>query len=450
MNRSTTVRFLQGTIAAAIFAASAQADLVRNPPKLGTSIDLGQIVAGEIWKEATPMGRADGQVITRTGVFFTESAIYNDRLTIRLTIGGLFWFALPEESGAETRRVLFGPGVGEAQGSYAFGADPLDPVATLQFGLFPHKYSDAVNLGEYLYRSGAYPGYLVTGGWSYMNSSSYLAQGLRLTVPMLDGMLRHEFTMYMERDFEPAHDISPGYMITAKPTGFLELGAGAVWAHGLPLNRDKELTPKRLENSYSKSTGRASNQDTAAVNPCRDGVTADCGYYTFKGVKLMGRASADLGTLLNVEAIPPGDFKLYTEVALLGVKDYPHFYDDKAERMPVLAGVNVPTFGVLDRLAFEGEYRRTRFPNTIGAALADQMPLPVGTTESPYLYPEKQTYWKWTAYAKREIIPGVTVYAQAANDHLRHFATLFALPAHRPSTERNEDWYYVARLEFGI
>lgn len=437
---------------ALVAVASAQAEIVRNPTQFGTSIDVGQIVQGTLWEESQAFGKADGQVLSRTGIWLTESGTYNERLEVRLTMGGLFFTLLPEQPGnAQTRRVLFGGGVGQAQGIYSFGQDPQNPVATLNFGLFPHKYGESSNLGEYLFRSGTYPSYLVTGGWALMQSASYLAQGFRLNVPMLDNKLSHDFTLYMERDIDPAHDLSPGYQVTYRPLGFIELGAGGVWAHGLPLKSDKVLTPKKAENSYSKSTGRPVNGDTAAVNPCRDGTESDCGYYTFKGFKVMARASADVGMLLGIDAIPAGDLKLYTEIALLGVENTDDYiYNDRSERMPVMAGVILPTFGLLDRLSFEGEYRRTRFPNTIGNALGQTLPLPMDQNVNAYSYTEKKTYWKWTAYARRNLIEGVTLHAQAANDHLRSYGTVFANPAHRPTTEKNSDWYYVLRLEFGI
>lgn len=435
-------------------ATSVQAEIVRNQTQFGTSIDVGQVVKGTLWEEGSNKGKADGQVLSRTGIWLTESGVYNDRLEIRLTLGGLFFTLQPEDPGnSQTRRVLFGGGIGQAQAIYTFGEDVQNPAATLQFGLFPHKYGESANLGEYLFRSGAYPAYLQTGGWALMQSASYLAQGVRLNVPMLNNTLSHDFMLYMERDVNPAHDISPGYMVTYRPVGFLELGAGAVWQHGLPLKSDKVLTPKDPANAFSKTTGRPSNNDTAAVNPCRDGVESDCDYYSFKGFKTMARASLDVGNLIGFDAARTGDFKLYTEIALLGVENVDEYlYNDRTERMPVMAGVVLPTFGLLDRLSFEGEYRKTRFPNTIGSALGQAQPLPMDFTESPYMedYAKKKTYVKWTAYARRSLVEGVTLHAQAANDHLRSYGTVFANPAHRPTTEKNSDWYYVLRLEFGI
>ena len=207
--------------------------------------------------------------------------------------------------------------------------DPEKPSAKLQFGLFSVKYnSDATNLGEYLYRSGTYPGYIWTGGWSYINAASYLAQGVRFTLPTFDGKVVHDFTLFMERDIEPTSDFSPGYMMTVKPISFLEVGGGVVWSHALSLNPDR-LSPKIRLNAYVKSTGRPLTMtdrtspglelndpairpdgDTllGQAVPGRNGVNyvtvaqngtpnSALGYYTFKGFKTMGRVSLDLGTL---------------------------------------------------------------------------------------------------------------------------------------------------------
>jgi hypothetical protein len=445
-----TLRLLKVSALTALLATvSAHAELVRNPTQVGGNFDVGQIVGGVLYQGSSYASRAKNQVITRTGVYLTESGVYNDRLTIQITVGGLFWFALPETESFQTRRIQFGPGVGQAQGVYAFGADPAKPSATLQFGLFPYKYSDAVNLGEYLYRSGTYPGTLVSGGWSYINSAAYMAQGARVSVPMLDGALNHDITLFMERDLEPANDLSPGYLVTYRPTGFLEVGAGVVWAHALSLNSDR-LSRHDDANKYSVSTGRPTAGDTAAVNPCRDGVVSDCDYWTFKGFKTMARASVDLGLLIGNPMIHAGDFKLYAEAALLGIEDQPWYYEKKSERMPVMVGVNLPTMGLFDRLSLEGEYQKTAFPNNNSSVLSKQIPIPVADGDAFNFDPDDaKTQWKWTVYFRRQLINGVSLYGQAASDHLRHF-DFTATPGAVPTTQEPDDWYYVLRLEFGI
>lgn len=445
-----------GILALSLFCATAtRAELVRNPTQVGASFDVGQIVKGRLYdgSDASSSFKGDKQQITRTGVYLTESGTYNDRLSIYLTVGGLFWYALPEGTSFQTKRIQFGPGVGQAQGIYAFGSDPHNPVATLQFGLFDHKYSESVDLGEYLYRSGTYPGVIVTGGWSYINSASYMAQGLHLDVPLLGGKLKNDFTLFMERDLEPTNDLSPGYVVTYKPVEFLELGAGAVWSHAISFEPSR-LDRKDPANQYSKATDKPAGMTPADTCPC--------GYYTFKGWKTMARASLDIGSLLNLNK-SAGDFKVYSEIALLGVEDQPFYYEKKTERMPVMGGITIPTFGLLDRLSFEMEYHKSKFPNSIGTETQTSLPLPVNSSDGAQ-YDESQysgaaldsvrKVWekddvKWAVYARRTLTRGVSLYAQAANDHTRHF-NFTATPAAIPATNRPSDWYYVIRLEFGI
>ena len=76
--------------------------------------------------------------------------------------------------------------------------------------MFPHKYNpDSKHLGEYLFRSGTYPGVISTGGvltsggMDLVNTSRFLGQGLRLTATWLDGKLEQVLTLYSVRTFEP-------------------------------------------------------------------------------------------------------------------------------------------------------------------------------------------------------------------------------------------------------
>jgi hypothetical protein len=159
----------------------------------------------------------------------------------------------------------------------------------------------------------------------------------------------------------------------------------------------------------------------------------------------------------------PGEFKLYSEVALLGVEDQPFYYEDKLERMPVMMGVSLPTFGLLNRLAFEAEYRKSRFPNSFAYPYDNREGLPIplaGEAEdNPYDYTDAvaeqnekalaEDDWKWSVYGTRQITPGVSLTAQVASDHLRPFSSV-ANPPSVPFTRTPKDWYYVIRVSFGI
>jgi hypothetical protein len=442
-------RFSMAALAlAAIFPSSPGAELVPTPRKAGTSIDIGQAFK-------------DGEKnsLTRTGVYLTTGGTYDGKLEVIATLGGLFWYAFPEQT-SSSRLVKFGPGVGQAQAIYSFG-DPESPYARLRFGLFPNKYNqDSRNLGEYLYRSGAYPGYLWTGGWSYLNASSYLAQGLKLELPTFNGSITHYFTLFMERDaIAPIHDFSPGWMMTAKAGSAFEFGTGVVWQNGLSFNPDR-LAPKTANNAYSKRTN-------LPVMGATDSATLDTtqwDYYTFRGFKAMARAAVDLGTLLDLSWTQPRDFSLYTEIALLGIENQPYYYERRSERMPMMAGISIPTFGLLSKLSIEAEYYKSRYPNTIYFPFGSQQGLPIplssdGGEASPADFSDsafaadKKKFtaddWKWSVYANRKLTEGITLHAQAASDHLRHFNSE-AKPDSKPFTLTPSDWYYVVRLEFGL
>lgn len=491
MNTNTTIeRFLpraRRLVAACVLAAGALAswspaqssdgEWVVHPKQVGASIDFGQIQNGYVANEL------ENFAITRTGVYMNASGTYDDRLDARVGLGGLFWFVAAKESDPVRRLIRFGGGIGEAQAIYYFGGKS-EPSSWLQAGFFPVKYSPSHNLGEYLYRSGTYPGTLHTGGWSYMNASAYMAQGLRYTLPTFGGLLTHDFTLFMERDYEPLNDFSPGYNLTARPLPYLELGAGVVWAHGLSV-RPSRLAPKTKVNAYSKTTnmpvfgadlatpaydsaGNFVGYDTLAREAqtlqdwedCQAGDCSDIGYYTFRGFKAAAGAVFDVGALVAPQVIPASTFRVYGEVALLGIEDQPFYYEKKSERMPLMLGIDIPTFGILDRLSAEVEYNKSRFRNTIYSVNQDQNPIPLtkddisggsGLGGYAYLGDEGDTKddFRWSFFASRRITEGLSIHAQAASDHMRH-PDFWGVMSDESATRSRSEWYYVLRMDFGF
>ncbi len=445
---NSKIGILVTALCGAAAIAPAHAELVRNATVVGANFDLGQVVRGYVSNTANNNGTLNGQVLTRTGVYVTESGTYNQRLAIHLTMGGLFWYPLTEGTSFATRLIHFGPGIGQAQGEFSFG-NVEDPAAKLQFGLFPMKYnSDAKDLGEYLYRSGTYPGYIQTGGWSFVDAAAYMAEGVRLNVSTFGGKLQHDVTLFMERDIEPNGDLTPGYIITAKPSKAFEISAGGVWAHGIQLRADTVISPNISGNAYNKMGGVPLLVSGLSYDSLK--ALGQVGYYTFKGFKVMTRASIDFGALMGADAIQPDDFKLYAEAAILGVKDYAYYYNKLSERMPIMMGLNIPTFKLLDRLSVEAEYRKSRFPDDIHSTLQSALPVPV---DNPQDYPDSSTYTKddihWSIYARRKLRDGISLCGQIASDHFRPFDNQ-AAPSYLSATNRTGQWYYLLRLEIGI
>lgn len=441
-------------------AAGAGEDSVTSDPlAISAAIDFGQIIQG---RRIDPAVSFDGQFLQRTGVWLTQRASVQGRLDLTMGVGGMFWYALPEETALPASLVTrFGPGISQAFGVYKFG-DLESPAATLQMGYFPYKYNpEATNLGEYLLRSGTYPGSLMTGGWNIISSAAYMMQGFRLTVPLWEGRFRSDFILPMERDLPPMYSISPTYMATLKLFPGLELGGGVVWNHGIPIRPSKE-TPKTSANWFI--TKRERNPDTTAREYWV--YTYDTTkFYTFQGIKAGGRVSLDPKAWFGETSLGPQDLKLYGEVAVLGWKNYPFFYEKRSERMPIMAGFNFPTFGLLDVLSIEVQHYKSSFQNSIYQAYFNQVPtwtlddpgtLALAMNKTPgevaaelqKLVDEDNI--KWSVYAKRELYRGLRVYAQLASDHMRP-TDINQNPFWVPVTNRNgKDWYYLMRLEFGI
>jgi hypothetical protein len=452
--------------------ASAQDSDVRIAPlSMTTQVDAGQVVKGEL-----DGSKIEDKVLQRTSVWLIQEMRIRERLDVKVGVGGIFWYTFPDggPGGDAPYRSLtkFGPGIGRADMTYRFGSLE-QPMFTLQAGFFPYKYNpDAKNLGEYLLRSGTYPGIVSTGGWNILSEASYMMQGLRLNMALWDGKFQSEFLLPMERDLPPVGDLSPTYIATVAPVRGLEIGAGAACNHCIAVQPSK-ASPEVVTSTQPGHPGNAYIIDNPAFDPnlpATDLTGANPRYvrdttrfYTFQGVKVMARASVDPKAFLPpMEFLGPQDLKVYGELAILGVKNYPFYYEKVSERMPIMMGINLPTFRMLDLFALEVEYHNSPFPNSqynwqqFGIPTLNFVDSASGArTQDPNLHDWKSAKvtrddWKWSVYAKKEVIRGMRFYAQVASDHIR-LPDYTTVTTSTPVTGRNgKDWYYLVRFELGI
>jgi hypothetical protein len=499
--------FALSALAASAAAEPPQVKL--EPLHIGVFTEYGKIVEGSKVEAYGSDEIITDQNMSRTCAWLTEEAQVGERLSINAGISGLFWYSLPVTEGLpHTRLLKFATGLPVAEAAYSFG-NTENPYLKLHMGFFGYKYNpDATNLGEYLFRSGTYPGYLWTGGWVLVNNARYDANGIRAAFNLLDNHLKVDANIFIERDIEPNFDLSPS-VVANYDVGIFELGAGAVFSHFIP-SSSKNVTPKVRGNAFYHDAAR--NQDLPLpqseftkpgfayfgpgdprndtlvveatdpkagqllpetdprykdspkyVTPTENGVpNSQLDYYTFKGVKVMGRASVDPLKLLGSDMFEPGAGKLYAEVALLGVKDYPFYYDKKSERMPVMFGFNIPTFKILDQLTVEVEHYKSAFANSIKTEFNVVYPiwdLPTDAkrninTPDPAAFLDsnmavKGREWYWSVYARRTLTPGLSLYGQVAHDHTRAL-NYFANPTYQPFIQDDKDWYWAIRLEAGI
>ncbi len=469
-----------------------------NPVAFSGFMEMGQLVNAQYFED--PEGNYNGQVIPRLGVKLKHEAVIKNNLELKIGVGGLFWYAFfPHDF--EFWWVVptkFGPGISIARARYTFG-DAKNSSTYLQLGFFPVKYNrDASNLGEYLFRSNVYPGFVTTGGWVNINSAAYMGQGALFHFENFEGRLKHDFTLFMERDFWPYSDFTPSYLVKLD-LGPINIGAGISFHHFLPV-KPSLLKPQNPANHYIEYRYFPATRDIDSLirpsgtlgiiekdirdfkvkdtlsdrDPVKDSIfvsltdrdlfvyrddpayIADSSgfesierhkrdfYYTCQGIKLMLMFSYQVGE----------NFRLFTEAALLGVKNYDYLYENPFERLPVMFGIELPTLGILDFFSLQGEYYNSPWTNSMDKVLREFTPLP----KRPHHYRQDVPEYKWdlkgdnfhwSILGRRQLYPGLVFFMQVASDHLR-LLTWRGVFTSEPLTQKPSNWYYMTKIEFGI
>lgn len=453
---------------------SAQEEVSQKKLTLFTAFDVGRIESGEDPRENGFMGYdAAGTALNRTyvNVGFTERL--DDKYLVSVGVGGIFWRAFAASSTTPDDKVIrFGPGISNAYMQY-FPTENTD----LTFGFFPYKYNAAArNLGEYLFRTEAYPTIIYTGGWGWINEAQYSTLGIKFAANTLNGTLRHEIGLFGEYFNAPIYDITPAYIATWRPTSWLTVGgAGALHRYITPTPKTKrELTKDhaiRKDFYVPAGTDRPAenltmlesdlqtyvimaglNFDSLAALP-QNANTAENVSFDLAAVKLMAFFEVDFNQVLGLDEARMGKFNLYGEVAQLGLKNYPIFYTEMSQRRPMMLGVSIPTFGLLNNLSVETEYLDN--PNVASiASTYDRLNL----VPEDNLLVDQQTFryrtfhkddLKWSVHASRSLSDYLSLYVQVANDHMR-LKDKNTTPQFVPVTNEKDHWYWLARIQWAI
>ncbi len=483
------------------------------PLSIGAFQELGAVYNG-IHAAGDGSGtRHDMQWVDHFGAYIAAEAVVEDRLFFRGGLGGVFQFRKPETVGSGFsfhQRKAFFIGPARTEAVYHFGEDPGDPWLMVGAGMFPYKYNpEASNLGEYLFRARAYPTTVNTGGYTFIGSAAATIQGFKAQYRR--GDFKVDALLFTETELAPFYDWSLAFVGSyAVADGLLDLGAGVNFQHLIPVRPSRTTAPS-VGNSYFRDpvTGEyfAGNtqlyanadayfQDRAAdlygnANAA-DSLRADryvaraeaeaaraaradsllalpaaqrpnLHHYTTRATLLMARATLDAKKVVPAAAwLGPEDLKIFAEVNVLGVKDYPVFYESITDRMPVMVGMNVPTFGLLDLLTVQAEYFRMPWlNNTYSIAEGDGLRvfntpyLPGGGDEilAGRVYEGlRRDDWKWSVMA-RKTWGRLTFSAQAARDHLRLPSSEFFYGAQYDPNEVTtfpDSWHWSTQVSWGL
>lgn len=516
------------TIAAGATAVRSEdgPDLKMSPLRFGAVHEFGLFERGLTFKEVQEF---EDEWMDHFGAFFTQEAVLNGHLSLKAGLGGVFMFPKPEApdeefGGSQFKAFYVGPTIAEAM--YHVGGVESS-VFSFGGGMFPYKYNpDATNLGEYLFRSIPYPTVLMTGGLTAIGGNAAVLQGARASLRM--GGLSADLLLTTETSIAPLYNGSlalvGGYRIA---DGLIDIGAGVNFRHLIQVRpsrtarRDRENTEFQVGGKWYSGEERYYSLPAAFLKSRYDAILADttiidkqdttlyAGYheleriaalvkndttggagwripgttdwidpatgraapeqhYSASGILLMGRASVDLKKLIPSDMFSSQDLRIYAEAAVLGLKNYNIHYEKITDRMPIMAGINIPTFGVLDLFAVQMEYFKS--PN-----LNNTYPIGNKNWNIPYL-PEasdevhsKEAYndltkeddYAWSILMQKRFWSALTMSAQIARDHHRTFGNEWFFGSRFDPAEithrgpglfdfEKSSWYWMLQLGWNI
>lgn len=322
----------------------------------------------------------------------------------------------------------------EAQGIYSLMESEALSLK-VSMGLQPYKYNpEGREFGEYLFRSGTYP-FLLMGEFDRPFAR---LTGLRTAFDFTSETVGASIDVLAltERELRPYWDISLAGVGSVNLLKILDIGAGINLAHFIPVN-ERYTTPDTSANLYHPDTSMVVTWDSIGAR--WDTVyVPDTGYYTFKGTKLMVRGTIDLFGIFGMMGFSRGDGsfisdlfgptggKIYGELAVIGLKDYPANqqtnplgYDSLPARMPWVAGVHFPFWKLLDECALEFEWYPNPYPNNTAMVHWGGLPLPYPLNLAQEYPLDRGARWYWSLYLKKQVMKNFTIVSQIGRDHLR-------------------------------
>jgi hypothetical protein len=374
------------------------------------SYEFGQIYRG-VYADAVFEHRWENRVFADINL----NAEVNDRL--RIVVGLEYKMSFPQKQWFAFRETMFKHSTvdcNQAEGIVTiFDGKSTTPLA-LHGGYMLYKYNpEARNLGEYLFRSMTYPQVLFT----QFDFPKARVLGLRLHSSLWQDRIVQDLFITSAVDFFPMYDYSIAYVASFKPVKAIEIGAG--------VDFDRVLSVK--------------DSITTPVNPT--GNTR----YSFAGTKIMARLFFDPKGFFTSALLGSNDLKIFGEMAILGVRNYPGYYDTLGQRIPIMFGINLPAFKFLDVLSIQGEYFRSPYPNSYLMVVNSYMPIP-DYTKDLSLY--KKDDWKWSIYASKKLFNGLTIIGQLANDHSRRDWVMEADADYEEAMRSNRMWYWMMKMKF--
>lgn len=317
----------------------------------------------------------------------------------------------------------------------------------LNMGSFHYGYNpDIKNFGQYLMHGYVYPGTIVTSLTGPLGVNQNI-NGIMGTLK--SGAFSNDLIANIETDDKPLYDISVADVASFKVGSFLEIGAGVNLYRLIAADKDLTSPGKDCESGLGPYASRGQPNpcfilDTVSVDALGSPTRIDTITGSFSGVKLMGRLRLDPKAAVGYDGgfLGKDDFVFYTEFAVLGLKDYPQFYNKIARRIPVMFGFNLPGFNAFN-WSIEMEYYGSR---NSGDNLAAQNGSWIPPIDDKSVN-TKRDDWKYSLNASKVFVGHMILMGQIANDDLRlggnHDDAAGMQAMRTPS-----DWYWATKIAY--
>ena len=337
----------------------------------------------------------------------------------------------------------------DAEGIFSF--DIGDAAAfNIATGVMPYKYDyEAKNLGEYLFRTGEHPAYILG---SFDEAYATLT-GLRINAEIFKNFSM-DLLFTTETQVQPINDWSLSFLVKYKLPQYIDAGAGVMFDRMIPVSGllDKSDGGAGSPNTYYTSSGQLDS-------------------FSWGGTKVMAHLSIDPKGFLPEDIaniFGKEDVKFYGEAAILGVKNitaYMHptddntglvdttqlivdssknYYSNMSKRIPIMFGFNVPTFNVLDYLSTEFEWYGWPYSSSIYDLenFKYLLPKPRGVSSA--------SHWKYSFNLKKIFWERVSIIGQIARDHTRHDVYYNGNTDVMEVFQDNSDWGWWLKLQFNF
>jgi len=420
----------------------------------------------------------------RFGGTFDLKARRGENLSLYLGAGSIFWHAIPRLEGQTGTKVFFGDAIlTKAYAQFDMGGEKENPALRTKLGFFPVKNTYSRNLGEYMFRTGTYPDFLLTGnGYTAVNTALGASVLGTQWTHTATNMFSHDLFFTSERQSYPLHDFSLTYLAKLK-TGLLNIGLGVQFNRLIPVTPSL-TTPGEEKNTYFVLNGvtYANNPEyyrLLATGSTRDSNLVEAAAYkatelmvdslrrvweanpstmpemkkfTFKGIKPMGYFSLDFKSLFGNDFFRGDEMVLYAEGVLMGYANQPIYYENRMDRLALMAGFYIPTFGLLDYFNVEVERLTAKHINGYRNAMEGGIPLP------DYNYDPIGGYdpddWKgddlkWSVFLGRKILDGFQLQAQIASDHFRGRRYTRTVSENSLMVD-SDNWYYMIKMQASL